>query len=112
MRDRRDPTPSEIAVGEVLKSIRTEKGLSPTVVAFRLGMGERNYSRYESGRNQPNVLQIGDFARALEEDPRALWDRLYPLIRRRIEAAGSLPSFDPWIVAHSPVDRLQGYVSA
>lgn len=81
MPDRREPTVSERAAGQVLKAIRTEKGLAPTLVAYRLKMGERNLLRYESGEVQLSALQIGDFARALEVDPRALFDRLYPLLR-------------------------------
>lgn len=88
MSDRREPTAPEKAAGQILKAIRTEKGLAPTLVAYRLGMGERNLLRYESGVNQLNVLQIGDFARALEEDPRDLFERLYPLLKREHDATG------------------------
>ena len=81
MAERREPSTAEDAVGQILKSIRVEKGLAPTEVAYRLGMGERNLLRYESGQVQLSALQIGEFAQALEVDPRMLFERLYPLLK-------------------------------
>lgn len=94
MPDRREPSAPEKAAGQILKTIRQEKGLAATAVAYRLGMSERNLLRYEDGRNQLNVLQIGDFAWALEEDPRALFERLYPLLRSENKAPGA-PQREP-----------------
>lgn len=83
MPDRRTPSAPEKAAGQVLKAIRVEKKLTPTTVAFRLGMSERNLLRYESGANQLSWFQIGDFAWALEEEPHELFDRLAPFLRSR-----------------------------
>lgn len=94
MSERRDPVEAEKAAGQVLKSIRVEKGLAPTLVAYRLGMGERNLLRYESGQNQLSALQIGDFARALEVDPRVLFERLEPLLLVSDKTPGTFPKLE------------------
>lgn len=109
MSDRRDPSAPEKAAGQILKSIRTEKGLAPTVVAYRLGMSEQNWLRYESGRNQMSWLQIGEFAWALEEDPRALFDRLAPYFRSREHAPEVAPKdarLDP-----KSSDNVRAYIT-
>lgn len=109
MRKSSDPTTAERAVGQVLKSLRRESGLTATAVAYRLGMSESNYLRYESGANQLNVLQIGDFAWALEVDPRELFERVRPMLlsaSRPAPAQERVPSsFDSQRPARSLVDR-------
>lgn len=114
MPDRREPSAPEKAAGQVLKSIRVEKKLTPTTVAYRLGMSERNLLRYEDGRNQLSWLQIGDFAWALEEDPRALFDRLAPHLRSRgtVPEPVKLERFSLEQSAHSDGDRLLQGASA
>jgi transcriptional regulator with XRE-family HTH domain len=105
----KEPTAEERAVGDVLRQLRLKHGLTTTVVAYRLAMSEQNYRHYESGRNQLNLLQVSDFAWALEADPRELLEHVYPLLRRRDkspEPAPTIKDFSFEGAARSSVDSV------
>jgi DNA-binding XRE family transcriptional regulator len=50
-------------IGNKLKSLRAEKGLSPVQVSERLGISETTYRRYESDKSQPDIGTIDKIAK-------------------------------------------------
>ena len=55
-----------MTIGEKMKKIRTEKGLSQKEVAKRLGVSQPSYAQYESGKRKPKFETIQKIAKALE----------------------------------------------
>lgn len=52
--------------GYRLKSIRERRGYTQSELADRIGMGQRQLSRYEGGKNDPSGDVIARFAAALD----------------------------------------------
>ena len=49
-------------IGDTLKALRKEKGLTIAESAERFGVAPRTYSSYEAGEREPNISLINQFA--------------------------------------------------
>lgn len=57
-----------MTIGERIKKIRTETGLSQKEVAKRLGVSQPSYAQYESGKRKPKYETLVKIAQALNAD--------------------------------------------
>lgn len=63
-------------VGEVLRALRQEAGLTQVGVAERLGRPQSFVSKYEAGERRLDLLQLMDVARAVESHVTEIVKRL------------------------------------
>ncbi|MPZ13953.1 MAG: helix-turn-helix domain-containing protein [Chloroflexi bacterium] len=73
---RRDFDLNPSFVGEVLRSIREQRGLTQREVADPLGMSEAGYGHYEAGRARLTVGDLRRFSLALHVNLEDLMERL------------------------------------
>ncbi len=71
-------------IGERIKTIRKEKGLSQQALATKAGLAKITISEYEAGKYKPRTENIIKIASALEVPPfeiggSSLWDELSDL---------------------------------
>ncbi len=55
-----------IALGKRIKTLRLEKNISQTEVAYRCGFDKSNYNTIESGKRNPTVTSLLKIANAIE----------------------------------------------
>lgn len=65
-RTTRPADPEAVRIGRVLRSIRTDRGLTQEEVADKLPIGEGAYAAYEAGRSRFTVPDLPAVARALD----------------------------------------------
>lgn len=58
-----------MTVGERIKKIRLEKGMTQQDLAKRTGINDANIRKYEGGRQNPKLETLERIAAALEVDP-------------------------------------------
>ena len=63
-----------IELGKRIKSIRLQKKISQTEIAYRCGFDKSNYNTIESGKRNPTVISLLKIATALEIDIKDLFD--------------------------------------
>jgi transcriptional regulator with XRE-family HTH domain len=59
----------EAAFGNVIKQLRTEKGLSQEKLSFESGLDRSYISQIECGFRQPSLVTIFQLAKALQTSP-------------------------------------------
>ena len=59
-------------LAKALKKRARELGLSHAAIARRVGISERRYGHYVSGRNEPDLATLARIARALQTTPSEL----------------------------------------
>ena len=64
----------QIKIGELLKSLRKEKGITQEELAERFGVNRRTVSRWESGNNLPDISLLPELADFYEVDLREILD--------------------------------------
>lgn len=55
-----------IALGNRIKSLRLEKKISQTEIAYRCGFDKSNYNTIESGKRNPTILSLLKISKALD----------------------------------------------
>ncbi len=55
-----------ISLGKKIKSLRLEKKITQTEIAYRCGFDKSNYNTIESGKRNPTVVSLLKIANALE----------------------------------------------
>ena len=96
-----------LKLGERLRAIRIDRGMSPADVAAELGCHKTNVSHIEGNRQQPSVGQLRTFARLYDctmeqlcdgdlplRGPRADVPDARPMTRDELEAIHGAP--EPW----------------
>ena len=63
-----------IALGKRKKSIRLQKKISQTEVAYRCGFDKSNYNTIESGKRNPTVISLLKISEALNISIQDLFD--------------------------------------
>ncbi len=53
------------AIGDIIRSIRNEKGLSQEQLARMIGVNKSTVALYESGARQPSLAKLKELSRAL-----------------------------------------------
>ena len=66
-----------IELGKRIKTIRLQKKISQTEIAYRCGFDKSNYNTIESGKRNPTVISLLKIATALEIDIKNLFDFEY-----------------------------------
>lgn len=61
-------------LGNRMKEIRKERGMTQLDVAIKSGMEENAYQRIESGRTNPSVKTVNKIADALEVEIKILFE--------------------------------------
>lgn len=64
--DKHSDTNYLIALGKRIKSLRLERKISQTEIAYRCGFDKSNYNTIESGKRNPTVLSLLKIANALD----------------------------------------------
>lgn len=59
----------EVAFGNVIKELRTAKGLSQEILSFESGLDRSYISQIECGHRQPTLVTIFQLAKALQTPP-------------------------------------------
>lgn len=59
----------EVAFGQVIKQLRTERGFSQEKISFESGLDRSFISQLECGIKQPSLVTIFQLARALQISP-------------------------------------------
>lgn len=59
-------------IGEKIKYLRTEKGITQKELASKLGTSQQNLAQYENGKRKPKLETIQKIANALNVDPLVL----------------------------------------
>lgn len=59
----------EVAFGQVIRQLRTEKGLSQEKLSFESNLDRSFISQLECGVKQPSLVTIFQLAKALETSP-------------------------------------------
>jgi transcriptional regulator with XRE-family HTH domain len=59
-------------LGRALRARAKELGLSHAAIARRIGMSERRYAHYVTGRNEPDLATLVRIAKALQTSPNEL----------------------------------------
>lgn len=67
----------QLQIGDNLKKIRNEKGLSQEEIAKLLGINRSTYSNYENNIRQPKIAQLINIAKKLDVNVNALLDNSY-----------------------------------
>jgi transcriptional regulator with XRE-family HTH domain len=60
------------ALARALRTRAEELGLSHAAIARRIGMSERRYAHYVTGRNEPDLATLVRIAKALQTSPNDL----------------------------------------
>jgi transcriptional regulator with XRE-family HTH domain len=60
------------ALARALRTRATGLGLSHAAIARRIGMSERRYAHYVTGRNEPDLATLVRIAKALQTSPNDL----------------------------------------
>lgn len=58
-----------MTIGERIKKIRLEKGMTQKEIAESIGIATNSFSRYEIGEREPNLEMINRIANALNVSP-------------------------------------------
>ena len=61
-----------MSIGEIIKKIRIEKGMTQKQLGEKIGMAESNIRKYESGKLNPKLQTLEKFAKGLEVPVSAL----------------------------------------
>lgn len=64
--DENSDTSYLIALGKRIKSLRLERKLSQTEIAYRCGFDKSNYNTIESGKRNPTIISLLKIAKALD----------------------------------------------
>ncbi len=56
-------------IGNILKTLRVNKGLNQSDIANKLGIAAATYSRYENDQLEPSLDKLLEISLILEEDP-------------------------------------------
>lgn len=54
-------------VGNKIKGLRVEKGITTSIMAEKLGISEPTYRRYEADKSFPDIMMIDKIAKVLEK---------------------------------------------
>lgn len=84
-----------MTVGERIKKIRLEKGMTQKEVAEKCGINDANIRKYESGRQNPKLDTIEKIATALEVSPSELLDWNREIDDLDKEVLKIYPNFNP-----------------
>ena len=60
------------ALARALRTRAQELGLSHAAIARRIGVSERRYAHYVTGRNEPDLATLVRIAKALQTSPNEL----------------------------------------
>jgi transcriptional regulator with XRE-family HTH domain len=60
------------ALARALRTRAEELGLSHAAIARRIGMSERRYAHYVTGRNEPDLAMLVRIAKTLQTSPNEL----------------------------------------
>lgn len=63
-----------IELGKRIKTIRLQKKISQTEIAYRCGFDKSNYNTIESGKRNPTVISLLKIAAALQTDIKDFFD--------------------------------------
>lgn len=55
-----------MSIGDIIKKIRTEKGLTQKQLGEKIGIAEANIRKYESGKLNPKLQTLEKFAKGLD----------------------------------------------
>jgi transcriptional regulator with XRE-family HTH domain len=69
-------SPEHLALCELLISARKSAGLTQAEVAARLKRPQSFVAKYEGGERRLDVIEFIEVVRAMEQDPREVFDRL------------------------------------
>lgn len=61
-------------IGSFLKELRNEKGITQEQAAEKFGVTQRTISRWETGRNMPDISMLGNLAEFYDVDVREIID--------------------------------------
>lgn len=61
-----------MSIGEIIKKIRIEKGMTQKQLGEKIGMAESNIRKYESGKLNPKLQTLEKFSKGLEVPVSAL----------------------------------------
>ncbi len=56
-------------IGQILKTLRVNKGLNQSEIASKIGIAAATYSRYENDQLEPSLDKLLEISIILEEDP-------------------------------------------
>jgi transcriptional regulator with XRE-family HTH domain len=84
-------SPRQIELRKLLLRQRTDRGVTQTELARRLGKPQSFVAKYEGGERRLSVIEFIDIAEALQIRPSHLLDELHEIIKslERQEASGS-----------------------
>ena len=74
-----------IAVGNRLREVRKEKGLTQEDVAHKAGVAVSQVGRIERGKLNPSISTIFVIALAMEVEPKELFDFGETLVKKKSE---------------------------
>ncbi|HMX02926.1 MAG TPA: helix-turn-helix transcriptional regulator [Cyclobacteriaceae bacterium] len=57
-----------------IRAVRQSKGISQSQLAEKIGIDLKTYSNWERGRTDLTTRNIDRIAKALEVDPKVIWD--------------------------------------
>lgn len=78
-------SPDYRSVIQAVQAARSEKGLTQTALAERLGKGRSFINKIENLERRLDILEFIAIAQALDIEPRDLIDRLVAVLPRRVE---------------------------
>lgn len=88
MANQREYSAEEIAdaIGQALKMLRKEKGLSQSDVYLAASLERNTYQKYDSGRvARPMFGNIIRIAEAMQTTPGAIFDKAYKILKQKEE---------------------------
>ena len=70
------------AIGQALKELRKEKGLSQSDVYFKAGIERGTFQRYDAGHvSRPSIVNLIKIAEVMEITPGAIIDKAYEILK-------------------------------
>ena len=70
------------AIGQALKTLRKEKGMSQSDVYFKCGLDRGVYQRYDAGHvSRPSTLNLIKISEALGISPGEIINRAYSILK-------------------------------
>jgi transcriptional regulator with XRE-family HTH domain len=74
-----------VAVGNRLRKVRKERGLTQEDVAHKAGVAVSQVGRIERGKLNPSISTIFVIALAMEVEPKDLFDFEEPLVKKKAD---------------------------
>ena len=104
-----------VKIGECLRDLRKEKGLTQEQLAEKLNVSRRTVSRWETGSNTPDLDVLLQLADIYEVDLRSLLNG--ETIRERMtdetkETVQQIAIFDQEIIKHEKARKIRMWAAA